>query len=194
MLGSNGLSLSPPFLFEAIGSLIKLQCLDLSDNALEIVCPEIGRLRALRHLRLANNQLQFLPPGNRSSRGGTSLFPQVCFHSRVSLCVEAWALERFVSIWSFICLTMKLRNVGEREIWQSFPRCKQQEEGIYVFELHLPQLSIALQITPLVKYFYKSYFSSEFPIREFRGNLPGAIMFADMYRVFSFSSEITGVH
>uniref|UniRef100_A0A2I3SQC7 Leucine rich repeat containing 28 n=1 Tax=Pan troglodytes TaxID=9598 RepID=A0A2I3SQC7_PANTR len=37
-------------------------CLDLSDNALEIVCPEIGRLRALRHLRLANNQLQFLPP------------------------------------------------------------------------------------------------------------------------------------
>ena len=44
---------------------MKLQCLDLSDNALEIVCPEIGRLRALRHLRLANNQLQFLPPGNR---------------------------------------------------------------------------------------------------------------------------------
>lgn len=51
-------------LLEAIGSLVKLQCLDLSDNALEIVCPEIGRLRALRHLRLANNQLQFLPPGN----------------------------------------------------------------------------------------------------------------------------------
>ncbi|GAB1292202.1 Leucine-rich repeat-containing protein 28 [Apodemus speciosus] len=46
----------------SIGSLVKLQCLDLSDNALEIVCPEIGRLRALRHLRLANNQLQFLPP------------------------------------------------------------------------------------------------------------------------------------
>ncbi|KAB0351835.1 hypothetical protein FD755_019180 [Muntiacus reevesi] len=48
--------------FKTIGSLVKLQCLDLSDNALEIVCPEIGRLRALRHLRLANNQLQFLPP------------------------------------------------------------------------------------------------------------------------------------
>uniref|UniRef100_A0A8C8Z0F8 Leucine rich repeat containing 28 n=1 Tax=Prolemur simus TaxID=1328070 RepID=A0A8C8Z0F8_PROSS len=60
--GSNSFCLSPSFLFEAIGSLVKLQCLDLSDNALEIVCPEIGRLRALRHLRLANNQLQFLPP------------------------------------------------------------------------------------------------------------------------------------
>uniref|UniRef100_A0A8D0NRA1 Leucine rich repeat containing 28 n=1 Tax=Sus scrofa TaxID=9823 RepID=A0A8D0NRA1_PIG len=58
-LHSNNIVVVP----EAIGSLIKLQCLDLSDNALEIVCPEIGRLRALRHLRLANNQLQFLPPG-----------------------------------------------------------------------------------------------------------------------------------
>ncbi|XP_036211617.1 leucine-rich repeat-containing protein 28 isoform X1 [Myotis myotis] len=57
-LHSNNIVVIP----EAIGSLIKLQCLDLSDNALEIVCPEIGRLRALRHLRLANNQLQFLPP------------------------------------------------------------------------------------------------------------------------------------
>lgn len=57
-LHSNNIVVVP----EAIGSLIKLQCLDLSDNALEIVCPEIGRLRALRHLRLANNQLQFLPP------------------------------------------------------------------------------------------------------------------------------------
>ncbi|XP_017816439.1 leucine-rich repeat-containing protein 28 isoform X2 [Papio anubis] len=58
-LHSNNIVVVP----EAIGSLVKLQCLDLSDNALEIVCPEIGRLRALRHLRLANNQLQFLPPG-----------------------------------------------------------------------------------------------------------------------------------
>ncbi|XP_010844137.1 PREDICTED: leucine-rich repeat-containing protein 28 isoform X2 [Bison bison bison] len=57
-LHSNNIVVVP----EAIGSLVKLQCLDLSDNALEIVCPEIGRLRALRHLRLANNQLQFLPP------------------------------------------------------------------------------------------------------------------------------------
>ncbi|XP_036909617.1 leucine-rich repeat-containing protein 28 isoform X1 [Sturnira hondurensis] len=57
-LHSNNIVVIP----EAIGSLVKLQCLDLSDNALEIVCPEIGRLRALRHLRLANNQLQFLPP------------------------------------------------------------------------------------------------------------------------------------
>ncbi|XP_069481152.1 leucine-rich repeat-containing protein 28 [Ambystoma mexicanum] len=47
---------------EAIGSLVKLQSLDLSDNALEIVCPDIGRLKSLRHLRLANNQLKFLPP------------------------------------------------------------------------------------------------------------------------------------
>ncbi|XP_036211618.1 leucine-rich repeat-containing protein 28 isoform X2 [Myotis myotis] len=63
-LHSNNIVVIP----EAIGSLIKLQCLDLSDNALEIVCPEIGRLRALRHLRLANNQLQFLPPDLGRSR------------------------------------------------------------------------------------------------------------------------------
>ncbi|XP_058592716.1 leucine-rich repeat-containing protein 28 isoform X2 [Neofelis nebulosa] len=63
-LHSNNIVVVP----EAIGSLIKLQCLDLSDNALEIVCPEIGRLRALRHLRLANNQLQFLPPDLGRSR------------------------------------------------------------------------------------------------------------------------------
>uniref|UniRef100_A0A8C6QGJ0 Leucine rich repeat containing 28 n=1 Tax=Nannospalax galili TaxID=1026970 RepID=A0A8C6QGJ0_NANGA len=61
-LDPDSFCLSLLFSFEAIGSLVKLQCLDLSDNALEIVCPEIGRLRALRHLRLANNQLQFLPP------------------------------------------------------------------------------------------------------------------------------------
>ncbi|KAB0378741.1 hypothetical protein FD755_010319 [Muntiacus reevesi] len=47
-LHSNNIVVVP----EAIGSLVKLQCLNLSDNALEIVCPEIGRLRALRHLRL----------------------------------------------------------------------------------------------------------------------------------------------
>ncbi|XP_047288102.1 leucine-rich repeat-containing protein 28 isoform X4 [Homo sapiens] len=61
-LHSNNIVVVP----EAIGSLVKLQCLDLSDNALEIVCPEIGRLRALRHLRLANNQLQFLPPDHEN--------------------------------------------------------------------------------------------------------------------------------
>ncbi|KAM8957905.1 leucine-rich repeat-containing protein 28 isoform 4-T5 [Lycaon pictus] len=63
-LHSNNIVVVP----EAIGSLVKLQCLDLSDNALQIVCPEIGRLRALRHLRLANNQLQFLPPDLGRSR------------------------------------------------------------------------------------------------------------------------------
>uniref|UniRef100_A0A2K5DKP8 Leucine rich repeat containing 28 n=1 Tax=Aotus nancymaae TaxID=37293 RepID=A0A2K5DKP8_AOTNA len=63
-LHSNNIVVVP----EAIGSLVKLQCLDLSDNALEIVCPEIGRLRALRHLRLANNQLQVLPPDLGQSR------------------------------------------------------------------------------------------------------------------------------
>lgn len=47
----------------AIGELVKLQSLDLSDNALQIICPEIGQLRSLRHLRLANNQLKFLPQG-----------------------------------------------------------------------------------------------------------------------------------
>ncbi|XP_017742388.1 leucine-rich repeat-containing protein 28 isoform X1 [Rhinopithecus roxellana] len=62
-LHSNNIVVVP----EAIGSLVKLQCLDLSDNALEIVCPEIGRLRALRHLRLANNQLQFLPPVHKDA-------------------------------------------------------------------------------------------------------------------------------
>ncbi|ETE70427.1 Leucine-rich repeat-containing protein 28, partial [Ophiophagus hannah] len=51
-----------------IGSLVKLQFLDLSDNALEIVCPEIGRLRSLRHLRLANNQLKYLPADLGRSR------------------------------------------------------------------------------------------------------------------------------
>nr|XP_028563041.1 leucine-rich repeat-containing protein 28 isoform X3 [Podarcis muralis] len=56
-LHSNNIVVVP----EAIGSLVKLQFLDLSDNALEIVCPEIGRLRSLRHLRLANNQLKYLP-------------------------------------------------------------------------------------------------------------------------------------
>ncbi|XP_066095466.1 leucine-rich repeat-containing protein 28 isoform X2 [Saccopteryx bilineata] len=63
-LHSNNIVVVP----EAIGSLVKLQCLDLSDNALEIVCPEIGRLRALRHLRLANNQLQSLPADLGRSR------------------------------------------------------------------------------------------------------------------------------
>ncbi|XP_007479488.1 leucine-rich repeat-containing protein 28 isoform X3 [Monodelphis domestica] len=63
-LHSNNIVVVP----EAIGSLVKLQCLDLSDNALEIVCPEIGRLRSLRHLRLANNQLKFLPPDLGRSR------------------------------------------------------------------------------------------------------------------------------
>ncbi|XP_055980476.1 leucine-rich repeat-containing protein 28 isoform X2 [Sorex fumeus] len=63
-LHSNNIVVIP----EAIGSLVKLQCLDLSDNALEIVCPEIGHLRALRHLRLANNQLRFLPPDLGRSR------------------------------------------------------------------------------------------------------------------------------
>uniref|UniRef100_A0A8C0WI34 Uncharacterized protein n=1 Tax=Castor canadensis TaxID=51338 RepID=A0A8C0WI34_CASCN len=77
-LHSNNIVVVP----EAIGSLVKLQCLDLSDNALKIVCPEIGRLRALRHLRLANNQLQFLPPGN----------PKVCdevppnWHYKSAIC------------------------------------------------------------------------------------------------------------
>ncbi|XP_065414211.1 leucine-rich repeat-containing protein 28 isoform X6 [Chrysemys picta bellii] len=52
----------------AIGSLVKLQFLDLSDNALEIVCPEIGRLRSLRHLRLANNHLKYLPADLGRSR------------------------------------------------------------------------------------------------------------------------------
>ncbi|XP_069622393.1 leucine-rich repeat-containing protein 28 [Ranitomeya imitator] len=50
------------FVPEAIGSLVKLQSLDLSDNALEILCPDIGRLKSLRHLRLTNNRLKYLPP------------------------------------------------------------------------------------------------------------------------------------
>uniref|UniRef100_A0A8C5KLY6 Leucine rich repeat containing 28 n=1 Tax=Jaculus jaculus TaxID=51337 RepID=A0A8C5KLY6_JACJA len=54
----NSLTTLPENLAQKLPNL----CLDLSDNALEVVCPEIGRLRALRHLRLANNQLKFLPP------------------------------------------------------------------------------------------------------------------------------------
>ncbi|XP_069046749.1 leucine-rich repeat-containing protein 28 isoform X3 [Lepisosteus oculatus] len=57
-LRSNNIVIIP----EAIGSLAKLQSLDLSDNALQVLCPELGRLRSLRHLRLANNQLKSLPP------------------------------------------------------------------------------------------------------------------------------------
>ncbi|XP_051756593.1 leucine-rich repeat-containing protein 28 isoform X3 [Ctenopharyngodon idella] len=56
-LHSNNIAIIP----QAIGDLVKLQSLDLSDNALQIICPEIGQLRSLRHLRLANNQLKFLP-------------------------------------------------------------------------------------------------------------------------------------
>lgn len=56
-LHSNNIAIIP----QAIGNLVKLQSLDLSDNALQIICPEIGQLRSLRHLRLANNQLKFLP-------------------------------------------------------------------------------------------------------------------------------------
>lgn len=33
------------------------------------MCPEIGRLRSLRHLRLANNQLKYLPAGECSVWG-----------------------------------------------------------------------------------------------------------------------------
>ncbi|XP_016010430.1 leucine-rich repeat-containing protein 28 isoform X2 [Rousettus aegyptiacus] len=75
-LHSNNIVVVP----EAIGSLVKLQCLDLSDNALEIVCPEIGRLRALRHLRLANNQLQFLPPDLGRSRELQYVYVDNNFH------------------------------------------------------------------------------------------------------------------
>ncbi|XP_073424882.1 leucine-rich repeat-containing protein 28 isoform X2 [Dendrobates tinctorius] len=56
------------FVPEAIGSLVKLQSLDLSDNALEILCPDIGRLKSLRHLRLTNNRLKYLPPDLGRSR------------------------------------------------------------------------------------------------------------------------------
>lgn len=56
-LHSNSIAFIP----QAIGNLAKLQSLDLSDNALQDLCPEIGRLRSLRHLRLSNNQLKCLP-------------------------------------------------------------------------------------------------------------------------------------
>ncbi|CAL8246216.1 unnamed protein product [Lota lota] len=56
-LHSNNIVMVP----EAIGELSRLRSLDLSDNALQIICPEIGRLCSLRHLRLANNQLETLP-------------------------------------------------------------------------------------------------------------------------------------
>ncbi|XP_008309034.1 leucine-rich repeat-containing protein 28 [Cynoglossus semilaevis] len=57
-LHSNNIVIIP----EAIGNLARLQSLDLSNNALQLLCPEIGRLRSLRHLRLSNNQLKCLPP------------------------------------------------------------------------------------------------------------------------------------
>ncbi|RVE74829.1 hypothetical protein OJAV_G00026250 [Oryzias javanicus] len=57
-LHSNNIVIIP----EAIGNLARLQSLDLSDNALQLLCPDIGRLRSLRHLRLSNNRLKYLPP------------------------------------------------------------------------------------------------------------------------------------
>uniref|UniRef100_A0A8C8WCV9 Leucine rich repeat containing 28 n=1 Tax=Panthera leo TaxID=9689 RepID=A0A8C8WCV9_PANLE len=81
-LHSNNIVVVP----EAIGSLVKLQCLDLSDNALEIVCPEIGRLRALRHLRLANNQLQFLPPEHTNGGDGQREREKEGEYQAVSMC------------------------------------------------------------------------------------------------------------
>ncbi|TSL68187.1 Leucine-rich repeat-containing protein 28 [Bagarius yarrelli] len=57
-LHSNNIAFIP----QAIGNLARLQSLDVSDNALLVICPEIGRLRSLRHLRLSNNQLKCLPP------------------------------------------------------------------------------------------------------------------------------------
>lgn len=56
-LHSNNIEVIPG----AIGTLVKLQSLDLSNNALAIICPEIGQLKSLKHLRLTNNQLRFLP-------------------------------------------------------------------------------------------------------------------------------------
>ncbi|KAM9460574.1 leucine-rich repeat-containing protein 28 isoform 1-T3 [Clarias gariepinus] len=56
-LHSNNIAFIP----QAIGNLARLQSLDLSDNALQLICPEIGRLRSLRHLRLSSNQLKCLP-------------------------------------------------------------------------------------------------------------------------------------
>lgn len=58
----------------AIGNLARLQSLDLSNNALQFLCPEIGRLRSLRHLRLSNNQLKCLPPGRTQQLCVTVLF------------------------------------------------------------------------------------------------------------------------
>ncbi|XP_060740717.1 leucine-rich repeat-containing protein 28 isoform X1 [Tachysurus vachellii] len=49
------------FIPQDIKSLTRLQSLDLSDNALQVICPEIGQLRTLRQLRLFNNQLEWLP-------------------------------------------------------------------------------------------------------------------------------------
>ncbi|KAL6112768.1 lrrc28 [Pungitius sinensis] len=57
-LHSNNIMIIP----EAIGNLARLQSLDLSNNALQFLCPEIGRLRSLRHLRLSSNHLKCLPP------------------------------------------------------------------------------------------------------------------------------------
>ncbi|XP_034039338.1 leucine-rich repeat-containing protein 28 isoform X2 [Thalassophryne amazonica] len=57
-LHSNNIVIIP----EAIGNLTRLQSLDLSNNALQLLCPEVGRLRSLRHFRLSNNKLKCLPP------------------------------------------------------------------------------------------------------------------------------------
>uniref|UniRef100_A0A3P9NSF2 Leucine rich repeat containing 28 n=1 Tax=Poecilia reticulata TaxID=8081 RepID=A0A3P9NSF2_POERE len=52
----NSLTTLPDNLAQKLPNLIEF------NNALQMLCPEIGRLRSLRHLRLSNNQLKCLPP------------------------------------------------------------------------------------------------------------------------------------
>uniref|UniRef100_A0A8K9V0L1 Leucine rich repeat containing 28 n=1 Tax=Oncorhynchus mykiss TaxID=8022 RepID=A0A8K9V0L1_ONCMY len=105
----NSLTTLPDNLAQKLPNLIELlQSLDLSDNALQVICPEIGKLRSLRHLKLANNQLKYLPP----EIGALCDLETLDVSRNVLVCLP----ERLHQCLSLQCLTADRNNLT------SFPR------------------------------------------------------------------------